>query len=329
MTHIHLVRRAALAMLLGAACVPLAQAQPAFPNKPVRILVGFPAGSGPDMVARLLAQKLTEAWGGAVVVVENKTGAGGLLAASETARAAPDGHTLMLGASTQLSIAPHTYKKLPYDPARDFIAVSQVVSSDFVLLVNPQKTPARNLKEFAAAVRQLPNGLFMGTFGAGTPGHFGAYMLGDAIQVKPEAVHYKNTGDVLTGLVSGDVQGVFGSAGFAVSAIQSGKVIAVATTGPTRSTALPEVPTAREQGVSGLEFTSWFGVVAPARTPADVVAKLGAELRKAVQGADARQKLAAAGFQVTGTSSEEFAQIIRRDAATWGKAVAATGFQAD
>jgi hypothetical protein len=143
----------------------------------------------------------------------------GVLAAAETARAAPDVHTLMLGASTQLSIASHTHKKLAYNPARDFAAVSQVVSTDFVLLVNPQKVQARNLKEFAAVAKAQPKGLFMGTFGAGTLGHFGAYVLCDAIQVKPEALHYKNTGDVLT----------------------------------------------------GLEFSSWFGIVVPARTPPELV----------------------------------------------------------
>ena len=319
MNKTNLVRRAALAALLAAAA-PLALAQAAYPDKPVRLLVGFPAGSGPDMVARLLAQKLSEAWGGASVLVDSKAGAGGLLAATETARAAPDGYTLMLGASTQLSIAQHTYKKLPYDPAKDFAAVSQVVSSDFVLLTNPQKMPAKNMKEFADLAAKLPKGLFMGTFGAGTPGHFGAYMLGDAIGVKPEAVHYKNTGDV---------QGVFGSAGFAVSSVQGGKLIALGSTGPLRGGALPDVPTMKEQGLAGLEFTSWFGVVAPAKTPPDLLVKLSADIRKAVQAPDAKQKLEAAGFRVTSTSPAEFAQLIRTDSAVWGKAVAATGFQAD
>jgi len=188
---------------------------------------------------------------------------------------------------------------------------------------------AKNMKEFADLAAKLPKGLFMGTFGAGTPGHFGAYMLGDAIGVKPEAVHYKNTGDVLTGLISGDVQGVFGSAGFAVSSVQGGKLIALGSTGPLRGGALPDVPTMKEQGLAGLEFTSWFGVVAPAKTPPDLLVKLSADIRKAVQAPDAKQKLEAAGFRVTSTSPAEFAQLIRTDSAVWGKAVAATGFQAD
>src|SRR5690606_3375778 len=187
------------------------QAQPAsYPARTVRIIVGFPAGTGPDIVARLLAQKLSENWGNAPVVVDNKPGAGGLIAASEAARAAPDGYTLMLAETGQLSIAPSSYNKLPYDPVRDFAPVSHVVSADFALLVNPQKVQAKNAKEFVAWSRQQ-KGLFMATFGAGTPGHFGAYMFGDAVGIKPEPVHYKSTGDALSGMFSGDVHAVFAS----------------------------------------------------------------------------------------------------------------------
>ena len=320
-------RRILLAALLTAAA-PLLYAQATFPSKPVRILAGFGPGTGPDVVARILAQKLSETWNGAAVLVENKTAAGGLLAGSEVARAAPDGHTLLLGATAQLAIAPHVYKKLPYDPVNDFVAISQVVSSDFILLVNPEKVPARNVRDFAAFVKQQPKGYFMGTFGAGSPGHFGAYILGDAIQSKPESIHYRTTGDVVTGLVSGDVQGVFGSAGFAVPNVQGGKLVAIGSTGLLRSPALPDVPTMKEQGFP-IEFTAWYAIVAPAKTPADVVAKLSADIRRAVQGEDAKQKLEAAGFQVTATSADELVQIMRRDIGTWGRAVKATGFQAD
>ena len=178
-----------------------ASAQSNYPNRPVRIIVGFPAGTGPDIVARLVAQKLSEGWNNMGVIVDNKPGAGGLIAASEAARAAPDGYTLMLGETGQLSIAPSSYNKLPYDPAKDFAPISQVVSADFVLLVNPQKVPAKNVKEFVGWTQQQ-KGLFMATFGAGTPGHFGAFMFGDAVKLKPEAVHYKTTADALGGPVS-------------------------------------------------------------------------------------------------------------------------------
>ena len=328
-TAIH--RRALLASGLAAALLlPAANghAQNSYPNRPVRIIVGFPAGTGPDIVARLLGQKLSENWGNLGVIVDNKPGAGGLIAASEAARAAPDGYTLMLGETGQLAIAPSSYHRLPYDPQKDFAPVSQVVSADFVLLVNPQKVPARNVREFVDWTRQQ-KGFFMATFGAGTPGHFGAFMFGDAVQLKPEAVHYKSTGDALGGLFSGDVQGVFASAGLAAPNVRAGKLVALGTTGATRLPALPEVPTIKEQGIANLEFSSWFGIVAPARTPPETIARLSADVVRAVQSPDVKAKLEEAGFRVTGTGREEFARIISADTATWGKAVAATGFKAD
>lgn len=305
-----------------------AHAQTTYPNRPVRIIVGFPAGTGPDIVARIVAQKLSEGWGGQGVIVDNKPGAGGLIAASEAARATPDGYTLMLGETGQLSIAPSSYNKLPYDPVKDFAPVSQVVSADFALLVNPQKVPAKNVKEFVSWVQQQ-KGLFMATFGAGTPGHFGAFMFGEAVKIKPEAVHYKSTADALGGLFSGDVHGVFASVGLAAPNVKAGKLLALGTTGPARAAALPDVPTLKEQGYPTLEFSSWFGIVAPARTPSDILARLSADVQKAVTAPEARAKLEEAGFRVTGTDAAGFARIIAADTVTWGKAVAATGFKAD
>ena len=321
----------AAAAVVVAGLVPAtgAQAQAAdYPSKPVRIIVGFPAGTGPDIVARLLAQKLSEGWGNQGVIVDNKPGAGGLIAAGEAARAAPDGYTLMLGETGQLSIAPSSYNKLPYDPAKDFVAVSQVVTADFVLLVNPQKVPSRNVKDFVTWTQQQ-KGLFLATYGAGTPGHFGAYMFGDAVKLKPEPVHYKNTADALGGLFSGDVQGVFATVGLGAPQVKAGKLAALGTTGATRSPMMPDVPTIKEQGYPSLEFNAWFGIVAPAKTPPEIVAKLSADIIKAVQSPEGKAKMEEAGFRVTGTNREEFARIIAADTVTWGKAVGATGFKAD
>ena len=323
-------RRAALAVAAAwAACAALpAFAQGSYPDKPVRMIVGFPAGTGPDIVARLLAQKLSEGWGNLGVVVDNKPGAGGLIAASEAARAAPDGYTLMLAETGQISIAPSSYNRLPYDPVKDFVPVSQVVTADFVLLVNPQKVPSKNVREFVDWSKQQ-KGLFMATFGAGTPGHFGAYMFGDAIGQKAEPVHYRNTGDALTGLYGGDVSGVFASVGLAAPIVKSGKLVALGSTGTARSPSLPDVPTIREQGYPSLAFTSWFGIVVPAKTPPEIVRKLNADIVRAVQSAEGQQKLLDAGFRATGTSAADFVKVIADDTAVWGKAVAATGFKAD
>ena len=320
-------RRSVLATVLTALACTAASAQTSYPTRPVRLVVGFAAGTGPDIVARLVGQKLAEGWG-VGVVVDNKPGAGGLIAATEVARAAPDGYTLLLGETGQLAIAPSSYTKLPYDVQRDFAPVSQVASADFAFLVNPQKVAARSVKEFVDAAK-AQKGLFMATFGAGTPGHFGVFMLGDALKLQPEPVHYKSTGDALTGLFGGDVQGVFASIGLAAPNVKAGKLLALATTGAVRTSGLPDVPTFKEQGYPELEFNSWFGVVAPAKTPADVLAKLNADIVKAVQSADGKSKLEAAGFRATGTSREDFTRSIAADTAKWGKAVAATGFKAD
>ncbi|RZI77607.1 MAG: tripartite tricarboxylate transporter substrate binding protein [Variovorax sp.] len=322
------IRRCVLAALAIAAVAGNAHAQSAsYPTRPVRIIVGFPAGTGPDIVARLLAQKLSEGWGGQGVIVDNKPGAGGLIAASEAARAQSDGYTLMLGETGQLSIAPSSYNKLPYDPQKDFVPVSQVVTSSFVLLVNPQKTTAKTVREYIDASRDKP--LFMATFGAGTPGHFGAYMFGDAAKLKTEPVHYKTTSDALGGMFGGDVQGVFASVGLAAPNVKAGKLVALASSGAARSPALPDVPTFKEQGFPQLVFDSWFGIVAPAKTPPEIVAKLGADIQKAVSSPEGKQKIEDAGFRVTGTTGAEFGRIIAADTVTWGKAVAATGFKAD
>ena len=332
-------RRSALSAALTAltACSTLAfgllgsssaLAQGAYPSKSVRIIVPTGAGTGPDMVARILAQKLTEAWGGQGVIVDNKPGAGGLIAAQEAKNAPADGHHLLLAETGILSISPSSYSKLPYDPVKDFIPVSHVVYADFALLINPQKVQAGNVKDFIEyAKKQSP--LFMATFGPGTPGHFGAYFLGEAQKLKVEPVHFRTTPDALGAMFSGDTQAVFASIGLSAPQVKGGKLAALATSGGARSAALPQVPTFKELGFQGMEFASWFGIVAPAGTPQDIVNKLNADLVKIVTAPDNRQKMEEAGFRVTGTSRQEFTRIIADDTVTWGKAVRATGFKAD
>lgn len=326
-TLIHQGARAlAAALLLTSA--GLASAQTDYPARPVKIVVGFGAGTGPDIVARLLAQQLSSAWNGAAVIVENKAAAGGTVAAAEVARATPDGHTLLLAATGQLSIAPSTYRNLPYQPAKDFKPVSTVAESEFVLLVNPQKVPARNAAEFVRWSKEQKS-FFMATFGAGTAGHFGAFILGDEIGVTPEPVHYRTTADAFSGLFGGDVQGVFSSVGLAAPQVKAQKLLAIGSTGSTRSTTLSDVPTFKEQGFPKIGFTTWFGVVAPAGTPDALVQKLSNDIRQVLSKPETRAKVENAGFQPTGSTTEAFRQLIESDTRVWGKAVAATGFKAD
>jgi tripartite-type tricarboxylate transporter receptor subunit TctC len=235
----------------------------------------------------------------------------------------------MLGETGQIAIAPNSYTKLAYDPKKDFIPISQVVTSDFTLLVNPAKVPVRDVKQFVEWARLQKGGLFMGSFGAGTPGHFGTYVFGEAIGLKAEAVHYKTTGDALSGIMSGDVAGAFASVGLSAPNVKAGKLIAVGATGPGRSPALAEVPTFAEQGYPQVRFSSWYGVFAPARTSPEIVARIEADVRRAMRSDSGKEKMETAGFNVTGTSAAEFEKIIAADTVSWGKMVAATGFKAD
>ncbi|MBL0419131.1 tripartite tricarboxylate transporter substrate binding protein [Ramlibacter sp. AW1] len=321
-------RRAALAAMTITLAAPLASlAQGSnFPERPVRLVVGSAAGTGPDVLARLFAQQLSQQLGGASVVVENKTGAAGLLAAQEVARATPDGHTLLMAQAGVLSIAPHTYDKLPYDPARDFVPVSLIADSEFVLLVNPQKVPARTPADFVKWAQQQDR-VFFGTFGAGTVGHFGAYILADAFKVRPDVVHYRNTSDALGGLYNGDVVGEFASIGLAAPQVKSGKLVALGSSGRERSRSLPDVPTFREAGYPDITFGAWTGLVAPARTPAAIVSRLEQAAQKATKAAEDR--IEQAGFLPIGSTAESFARTIRADTEMWGKAARATGFKAD
>ncbi len=312
---------------LSAVALPLSAAAQAYPNKPVKMIVGFPAGTGPDLIARVLANQL-QTQSALRIVVDNKPGAGGLIAAQEAARATADGYTIMLGEVGQLAIATSSYTKLPYNVDKDFMPISHIASSNFVLLSNPEKTTFKTAKELATWAKAQPK-FFMGTFGAGTPGHFGAYMFGEAAGVPAEPVHYKTTGDALGGMFSGDVPALFASVALAGPNVKAGKLRALAVSGATRSAALPDVPTMKESGYSGLEFASWFGVVAPAKTPDEAIKFLSTEVVKAMNSAETKTKLQDMGFAVTGTNAAEFAKIIKDDTARWGKAVQSTGFKAD
>ncbi|MCW5627601.1 MAG: tripartite tricarboxylate transporter substrate binding protein [Rhodoferax sp.] len=312
------------ALALGATAGTAVQAQGAYPDRPVRLVVGFPAGTAPDQAARVLAEQLQQNWG-ASVVVDNKPGAAGAIAAQEVARAAADGYTLFFGSTAQLTIAPSTYSKLPYDPKKDYAPIAQVASADLVF-VTPNSVPAKSIKEYAQWAKG--QSVFMGTFGAGTLGHFGAVEFADAVGVKIESVHYRNTGDALIGTVNGDVKGVFGSIALMAPQISAGKVRGLAVTGPERSPLLPEVPTFKEVGYPDLQFTAWFGVLAPAGTPTAVLDKANAEIAKAVQSAAGRDKLERAGFRVSTGSRQVFNDIIRDDTARWAKIVKQTGFKA-
>jgi tripartite-type tricarboxylate transporter receptor subunit TctC len=326
MSELH--RRHALALLAAASLGPsLAFGQSAFPDKPLKLTVGFPPGTGPDVVARLVGQKLGELLK-QQVVIDNKAGAGGQIATQAVAKSPADGYGLLLGEVGSISIAPPAFSKLPYDPAKELIGIGEVVRSDFLLVV-PIQSPHQNLADFTKAAKARSDRVNLATFGPGTPGHFGAEMLAEAAGFKVEPVHYRATGDAVTAIVAGDVQGAFVSTSLGAAQIKGGKMRALATTAAQRSPLLPDVPTFIEAGLPKIDFSAWFAVFAPAATPGTVLDVLSRQLMATMQSPDTRSKLQDAGFSVIGSSRAETEKMLKAEAARWAAVVKTTGFKGD
>ncbi len=311
-------------ILAAAVLLPVA-ARAALPDRPLRLVLGFPPGSGPDLVARLVADGLKEVLP-AGVVVDNKPGAAGAIAAQEVARAAPDGTTLLLGEVGQLAMAPSTYARLPYDPARDFAPVAEVAAADFAFVV-PASVPAGTFAEYLAWAKARPS-VFLGTFGAGTPGHFGAAILSTAAALPGEAVHFRSTGDAMSAVLNGNVQGMFGTVALVAPQVKDGRLKALAVTGPERSPLLPGVPSVVELGRPDLAFHAWFGLVAPAATPAPQREALEGAILRALSNPALRNRMQEAGFRVAANGQAAFGNLLRTETARWAEVVRATGFRA-
>jgi tripartite-type tricarboxylate transporter receptor subunit TctC len=314
---------AAAAALLSLSALPL-QAQ----TTQLKLLVGFPPGTGPDVVARLLGKKLSDG-GKFNVVIDNRAGAGGQIAAQAVAKAAPDGATLLLGEVGSISIAPPAFSKLPYDPAKELAVLAEVVRSDFLLVVPAQPNAPQNLADFLKSAKARNDRVNFATFGAGTPGHFGAEMFAEQGGFKIEPIHYRATGDAVNAIVAGDVQAALVSTALGAAQIKAGKMRALATTAASRSALLPEVPTFTEAGMPKVDVSAWFAVFVPAGTPAAVQDSLSQQLVAAVQSPEVRQKLVEAGFSVTGTSRAEAERMVRAEAQRWTAVVRSTGFKGD
>jgi tripartite-type tricarboxylate transporter receptor subunit TctC len=315
----------AASLLLAAASTPVfAQG---YPERPVKLSVGFPPGTGPDVVARLLGQKLEGSLKQSVMV-DNRAGAGGQIATQAVAKSPADGYSLLLGEVGSISIAPAAFSKLPYDPAKELVVVAEVVRSDFLLVV-PAQSPHKTVADFVKASQANKDRVNFATFGAGTPGHFGAEMLAEQGGFKVEPIHYRATGDAITAIVAGDVQGAFVSTALGSAQIKAGKMRALATTAATRSPLLPEVPTFSEAALPKVDFSAWFAIFAPAGTPSAVLDTLNKQIVAAVQSAEVKQKLVDAGFTVTGTSRAEAEKMVKAETPRWAAVVKATGFKGD
>jgi tripartite-type tricarboxylate transporter receptor subunit TctC len=312
--------------LLALLIVGSPAAQTNYPEKPIRLVVGFPPGSLVDTFARLFGQKLAEALG-KPIVVDNPTGAAGNIASERVAKAAPDGYTLGLLAQGQLVINPSLYK-LAFDPGKDFAPVSQVAVSPFMLVVH-NAVPAKNIKDLVALAKAHPGGLTFASGGSGTGNHIAAELLKSMAGLDIRHIPYKGVVAAIPDLLSGRVTMMFSVIGTVLPIVRDGKLRALAVASSRRSSAFPELATIAESGYPGFEIAAWYGLLAPARTPATIVRKLHHETVKALALPDLRAKLADLGMEGIGNSPDEFATAIKSEIPKWAKVIKESGIKPD
>jgi tripartite-type tricarboxylate transporter receptor subunit TctC len=307
-------------------CASGAPAQ-SYPNKTVRMIVPFPAGGATDIVARLVAQKLAEAWS-QQVIVDNRGGAAGTIGSDLAAKAPPDGYTLLVGTSSTHAIAQSLYAKLPYDSVRDFVPIVGLATSTITLSAHPS-VPAKNVKELIALAKAKPDALSFASSGAGGVSHLIGEMFKSQAGIQMLHVPYKGDAPALADLVGGQVSLEFGTAVSFLPYIQSGKLKALAVTGAKRSPVLPDVPTVAESGLKGFEALQWYGLFAPKGTPAEIVARINGETLKAVRTPELKDRLAKLASEMLPGTPEEFAAFQKAEISKWAKVVKASGAHID
>jgi tripartite-type tricarboxylate transporter receptor subunit TctC len=317
---------ALVAVTTAAAALP-AVAQPSYPSRPIRIVSPYAPGGPTDVLARVLAARLSPALGQSVIV-ENKAGGGGTVGTMDVVRSAPDGHTLLLGALGPLAINASLMKKLPYDPLRDLAPVAQVAEAPLILVVHPS-VAARSVGELLALLKAKPNSLSYGTGGNGTPQHLSMELLKTVTGTQLTHVPYRGTGPAISDLLAGTVQVAFESPIALAQHIKAGKLRALAVTSAARTALLPEVPTLAEAGVKGYEAVPWYALVAPAGTPKDVVARLNAEVLTAMASPEVAERLAALGATAAIGTPEQLGALMRSEQVKWGKVVRDSGASID
>jgi tripartite-type tricarboxylate transporter receptor subunit TctC len=313
-------RCAGAAILAAVAGAALAQA--GYPNRPVRIVVPSSPGGGTDILTRLLTPQLTERLH-QQVVVDNRPGAGSIIGNELVSRAAPDGYTLLMGIST-LAILPSMHKKLPYDALRDLAPITQAIAAPNVLVVHPS-LPVRSVKELIAFARKRPGDLSYASAGLGTNPHLCMELFLNMAQVKMVHVPYKGLGPAIIDLVAGHVVVATATMLTGLPQIRSGRLRGLGVTGSARSSVLPDLPTIAEAGVPGYEAGQWYGLFAPARTPANIISQLHAAMAGALKASAIREKMASDGVQPVGSTPDEFARFMRAETDKWGKVARAAG----
>jgi tripartite-type tricarboxylate transporter receptor subunit TctC len=302
-----------VALAIGAAA---ASAQ-SYPAKPIRIVVPFPAGGNADIFARLYAQKLGEAWK-QTPLVDNRAGAAGIIGTQFVARSPGDGYTLLFGTTGTHTTNPAVYAKLPYDPVKDFAPVSNFADSPFLLVVHPS-VPANTLQGLVALAKARPGQLDYASFGTGSSAHLAGEMLRTMAGINIVHVAYKGGPPAVNDLVGGHVALMFNSLPAVLPLVKAGRLRALGIASAKRSPTLPDLPTFAEAGFAGFEAGSWYGVLAPAGTPCEVIIRLHAETVRMLALAEVRQKLAAEGAEAIGNTPEEFAAQIQRDMTRWAR----------
>lgn len=292
-----------------------------YPNRPIKIIVPYPAGGGSDTISRPLAQRLSTELG-QPVVVENKGGAGGNIAMEYVAKSAPDGYTIILGLTPQLSANVSLFDKLPYDVNKDFTPITLLADGPYLLIVNPN-VPVKNVSELIALAKAQPNALNYATSGNGSGAHLAAELFTNLTQIKMVHTPYKGGGQALSDVLAGHVQVLFTPPVSASQHIQSGKLRALALTGSHRSIGMPDIPTLAEAGVPGYNSGVWYGVMAPAGTPKEVIQKLNQVFIKVLKQPEFRALLLNNGIDPIGSTPEELTQFINKETIKWSKIIKA------
>jgi len=317
--------RALVAMALALGALP-SLAQP-YPSKPIRIVVPFPAGGIADVYARIIGARMSEAWGQAVVV-ENRTGAGGNIGAEAVAKSAPDGHTLVMGSVGTHAVNVSLFARLPYDPVNDFAPIALVAETDALLVVHPS-VPARTVAELIALARSKPGALSYASAGPGTASHLAGELFKSMAKVDMLHIPYKGNSPAITDLLAGQTALFFATMPTVLPQAKAGKLRALATCGAVRAAATPELPTVAEAALPGFDVTNWIGLFAPAGTPADIVARLNAEVLRTMQAPEMQGRLAAEGARFVPTTPAQFGSYVKAEIAKWAPVVKASGARAD
>jgi len=298
-----------------------------YPTKPIRLVVPFPPGGGNDTIARLMGQQLAPALG-QQLLVDNRPGAGGTIGAEIAAKSPPDGYTLFLAGVASHGINPNLRKQLPYDPVRDFSGVSLIASAPLLVVVHPS-LPATSVKQLAALAKAKPGAINFASNGTGGSSHLAAELFMMMTGTAMVHIPYKGLSPALTDLLSGQVQLMFSSAVAMLPQVKAGKLRAIAMTGAKRSPAIPDIPTVAEAGVAGYETGSWYGIVAPAKTPRPIIERLSREIAAATRSREISRRLVDEAVIPIGSTAEEFDAHIRRELARWAKVIATARISGD